>query len=188
MLKVCSNRSDTSPLKMYRLCLTGNFQNLFFTFLTMIMFHKIVVRKSAKNINSWWDPPYIYFGTLLSVKPCFSKLFWEISNFTVFALRPQKVSGVWLSAGYKIGAVTRFFLISFLGNLKQIFCQQGNTSYMYTRGPNFRYTKNGGKERPRKSGKRSYPYVKKSFKTQHGRISIDPSNFGRNSTSFQRAR
>ena len=29
-------------------------------------------------------------------------------------------------------------------------------------------------KRPHKSGKRSYPYVKKSFKTQHGRIPIDP--------------
>ena len=27
---------------------------------------------------------------------------------------------------------------------------------------------------PHKLGKRSYPYVKKSFKTQHGRIAIDP--------------
>ena len=37
---------------------------------------------------------------------------------------------------------------------------------MYTRQPNFSYTKYGGW--------RSYPYVKKSFKTQHGRIPIDP--------------
>ena len=30
------------------------------------------------------------------------------------------------------------------------------------------------KEEPHKLGKTSYPYVKKSFKTQHGRILIDP--------------
>ena len=29
-------------------------------------------------------------------------------------------------------------------------------------------------ERPHKSGKHSYPYVKKSFKTPRGRIPIDP--------------
>ena len=40
--------------------------------------------------------------------------------------------------------------------------------------PNFPYTKYGGKDRPHKSGKGSYPYVKKSFKTQHGRTLIDP--------------
>ena len=42
--------------------------------------------------------------------------------------------------------------------------------------PNFPYTKYmyGGYERPHKSGRRPYPYVKKSFKTQHGRIPIDP--------------
>ena len=40
--------------------------------------------------------------------------------------------------------------------------------------PNFPYTKYGGRERTHESGKRSYPYVKKSFKTQHGRIPIDP--------------
>ena len=33
---------------------------------------------------------------------------------------------------------------------------------------------NGGSERPHKSGKRSHSYVKKLFKTQHGRIPIDP--------------
>ena len=42
---------------------------------------------------------------------------------------------------------------------------------LYTRGPNSLYTKYGGEVmRPHKSGKRSYPYVKKSIKTQHGRI------------------
>ena len=46
---------------------------------------------------------------------------------------------------------------------------------MYTRGPNSPYTKYGGyKERPHKSGKRSYSDVKKSFKAQHGQIPIDP--------------
>ena len=30
------------------------------------------------------------------------------------------------------------------------------------------------KKRPHKSGKHLYPYVKKSFKAQHGRIPIDP--------------
>ena len=39
------------------------------------------------------------------------------------------------------------------------------------RRPNFSYTKYGGLERSHKSGKRSYPYVKKLFKTQCG---IDP--------------
>ena len=38
----------------------------------------------------------------------------------------------------------------------------------------FPYTKYGGSERPYKSGKRSYPCVKKSFKTQHSRILINP--------------
>ena len=32
-------------------------------------------------------------------------------------------------------------------------------------------------KRGRKSGKRSYPYVKKSFKTQSGGIPIDPAIF-----------
>ena len=36
------------------------------------------------------------------------------------------------------------------------------------------YTKYGGWRKPHQSGKRSYPYVKKSFKTQHGRNQIDP--------------
>ena len=40
--------------------------------------------------------------------------------------------------------------------------------------PNFPYTKYGGWERPHKSGKRSYPYMKKSFNTQHSRIPIHP--------------
>ena len=38
------------------------------------------------------------------------------------------------------------------------------------------YTKHSGYESPHKSGKRSYPYVKKSFKAQHGRIPIDPAS------------
>ena len=36
------------------------------------------------------------------------------------------------------------------------------------------YAKCGGQDKPHKSGKRSYPAVKKSFKIQHGRIPIDP--------------
>ena len=37
-----------------------------------------------------------------------------------------------------------------------------------------KYTKYDGEERPHKSGKRLYPCVIKSFKTQHCRILMDP--------------
>ena len=36
------------------------------------------------------------------------------------------------------------------------------------------YAKYGGYERPQKSGRRSYPHVQKTFKTQRGRIPVDP--------------
>ena len=82
----------------------------------------------------------------------------------MLSLGPKKVSGFWSSVGFNIGAVTRFFY----------FASREIRDILYTRGPNFPYTKYGGLERPHKSGKRSYPYVKKSFKAQHGTISIDP--------------
>ena len=40
--------------------------------------------------------------------------------------------------------------------------------------PNFPYIKYEAERHCTKSGKLSYHYVKKSFKTQHGRIPIDP--------------
>ena len=47
---------------------------------------------------------------------------------------------------------------------------------LYTLEPNFPYTKYGGQAMSHKSSKRSYSYVKKLFKPQHGRIPIDPAN------------
>ena len=68
------------------------------------------------------------------------------------------------------------FSSSFFGNPFFLFCRPVKYvihAVIGTR-PNSPYTEYGGSERPHKSGKRSYPYVKKSFKTQHSRFAISP--------------
>ena len=76
-----------------------------------------------------------------------------IQNLTQYSHMPiSKVSGFWSSIGFKISAVTRFLLFSFLPTGKYVTHAHAAIH---------------------KWVKRSYPYVKKSFEAQHGRFPID---------------
>ena len=90
------------------------------------------------------------------------------TKYILILLRPKKVSDFWSSVSFKIGAVTRFFFGHLLiFNFFNFFLP--TWKYTGTKFPMYKVW------RPHKSGKKcSYPYVKKSFKAQHGRIPIDP--------------
>ena len=80
-------------------------------------------------------------------------------------IRPKKgISGFWSSVGFKISAMTRFFLSAIF-----FLVSREIRDTLYTRGPNYPL-----QSMVAKRGLTNLANVKKSFKAQHGRIPIDP--------------
>ena len=112
---------------------------------------------------------------IICPKLVLDKFFWYINWARIGT---TKVFGYWSWGGFKIGVATCFLVF--------LFANQWNTCYMFLEPDKIFHTQSmvAIKERPHKLGKRSYPYVKKSFKTKEWQNSNRLSNFGYNWTLF----